>query len=54
MIITCIDWDADAETKALLPTEVEVPDELEDDEVAGYLSDVFENCVTGFVIENES
>ena len=34
-----------------LPEEVDVPDELDEDEIADYLSDEYEFCVESFVIE---
>lgn len=40
MLVSRIKWETDGEDVAL-PTEVEVPDGLEDEEIADYLSDTY-------------
>lgn len=52
MIITNIDWNATTEDiqECNLPDEVEMSDEIEDDEIADWLSDNYDFCVNGFVI----
>lgn len=45
-----IDWDVDCEEdREFLPTEIEIPDGMEDDdEISDYLSDVTGFCHKGF------
>ena len=45
-----IDWDYDDDDDQDLPTEVEIPDDVEDDEIADYLSDEYGFCVRSFCI----
>ena len=48
-----IDWDTDGEDEEDLglPSRVEIPFFVEDDEIADYLSDEYGYCVFGFNIE---
>ena len=48
-----IKWDTDGNTDVLneLPNEVEIPCDVEEDEVCDYLSDEYGYCVFGFDIE---
>ena len=48
-----IKWDTDGNTDVLneLPSEVEIPYGIEEDEVCDYLSDEYGYCVFGFDIE---
>lgn len=49
-----INWDTDGERITGLPTEVDIPEEITDeDDVADYLSDTFGYCVFGFGIIDE-
>ena len=50
MKATNIQWDVDyAEDLGMLPTEIEIPDGMEDeDEISDYLSDVTGFCHKGF------
>lgn len=52
MRATNIEWDFDcAEDAKLLPTEIEIPDGMADeDEISDYLSDVTGFCHKGFVL----
>ena len=47
MQVTNIKWVTDGEDVDL-PTEVEVPDNMEDDEIADFLSDTYGWLVEGF------
>lgn len=47
MQVTNIKWETDGEDVDL-PTEVEVPDNMEDDEIADFLSDTYGWLVEGF------
>jgi hypothetical protein len=49
-IATDIDWDYDDDDEQDLPTEVEIPNDVEDDEIADYLSDEYGFCVRSFCI----
>lgn len=40
MLVSRITWETDGE-EIDLPTEVEVPDELDDDRISDYLSDIY-------------
>ena len=57
MFATKIQWDTDGDTEALasLPTEVEIPqniaDQDDDDAISDWLSDTFGYCHFGFGIE---
>ncbi len=55
ILITGIQWDTDGEDIDL-PDEVYIPFEVEDDEVADYLSDMFDFCVICFdpIVRNSS
>ena len=47
-----IDWCVDnAEEQGFLPSEIEIPDEIDVDEVGDYISDVTGYCHYGFVLE---
>lgn len=47
-----IDWDVDnAEEKGFLPSEIEIPDGIDEDEVGDYLSDITGYCHYGFELE---
>lgn len=48
---TCIEWDCDTEGEVNLPLEVDIPETVAEDEIADYLSDTYEFCVIGFVVE---
>jgi len=52
MQITDIDWDTDSEDVGL-PSTVMVPSDLEEDEIADYLSDNYGWLVNGFVMNAE-
>ena len=45
-----IDWDTDDEEDIDLPSRVEIPFNVDDDEIADYLSDTYGFCVFGFDI----
>ena len=47
MIVSDIKWETDGEVVEL-PTEVEVDDDLDEDEIADYLSDEYGWLVNGF------
>ena len=49
-LATDIDWDTDGEEIDWLPKQCFVPPDLDDDEVADWLSDRFGFCVNGFSI----
>ena len=51
MKITDIVWDCEEldQDEIGLPSEVEVPDEVEEDEIADWLSDEYGWCVLSFV-----
>lgn len=57
MFATEIKWDTDGDTEALasLPTEVEIPQDIadqdDDDAISDWLSDTFGYCHFGFGIE---
>lgn len=57
MLATEIKWDTDGDTEALasLPTEVEIPQDIadqdDDDAISDWLSDTFGFCHFGFGIE---
>lgn len=44
-----VDWDTDNKVIKGLPTEIEIPDNIENDEVADYLSDKYGWCVYSWV-----
>ena len=45
-----VDWDDDGEN---LPTEVKIPTDIDDEDVADYLSDTYGFCVNGWYDINE-
>lgn len=49
-----IEWDTDGEDADMigLPSWVEIPENVDEDDIADYLSDVFGFCVFGFEIEH--
>ena len=49
MLVTDIKWETDGEIVDL-PTEVEVDDKMDDDEIADYLSDTYGWLVNGFAL----
>lgn len=49
-----VEWDTDGETIEGLPTRVDVPDYLDEDEIADWLSDEYGWLVEGFYLESES
>ena len=49
MLVTDIKWETDGEIVDL-PTEVEVDDNMDDDEIADYLSDTYGWLVNGFAL----
>jgi hypothetical protein len=52
MLVTDIVWDTDGE-KVELPTEVEIPNDIEEDEIADYLSDEYGWCVESFNVNEK-
>lgn len=48
-----IEWDTDGEQINNLPTRVEIPFFVDDDEIADFLSDEYGYCVFGFNIEQK-
>lgn len=50
MRATCIDWETDGETPEL-PEEMQIPDEIDPEDVADYLSDQTGWLVNGFSLE---
>lgn len=53
MRATNIKWDTDGMVINNLPSEIEIPKDMEDiDEIADYLSDVTGFCHDGFNLEN--
>ena len=55
MKATNIDWDVDCEEdRKLLPTEIEIPNGMEDDdEISDYLSNVTGYCHKGYILVKE-
>ena len=52
MIATNIKWDLGGYEEIILPTEIELPDGMEDeDEISDYLSDLTGFCHYGFDLE---
>ena len=49
MLVTDIKWETDGEIVDL-PTQVEVDDNMDDDEIADYLSDTYGWLVNGFAL----
>ena len=45
------DTDGDETLAALLPKEIPIPDGIEDDAIADYVSDLTEFCVFGFRVK---
>ncbi|WP_180272663.1 hypothetical protein [Konateibacter massiliensis] len=52
MKIKNIDWDADSEDVLSLPTEVNVPECIPEEDIADYLSDTYEFCVKSFEMKH--
>jgi hypothetical protein len=50
MLITDITWVTDGED-VTMPTEVEVPNDLDEEEIADYLSDEYGFLIDSFCIE---
>lgn len=50
MLVTNIKWETDGYEVNNLPTEVEVDDDLNDDEIADYLSDEYGWLVESFAL----
>lgn len=54
MKATHIEWDTDNDELTDLPTEIEIPADMTDeDEISDYLSDLTGYCHKGFLIEGE-
>lgn len=54
MKATNIIWDADKETREMLPSEIDIPDGMtDDDEISDYISDFTGFCHKGYVLEDE-
>lgn len=53
MKATDIQWDTDGDKEILeaLPKEVDIPEHIEEEDIADYLSDLTGFCVFGFYIE---
>ncbi len=49
--VTNIQWDTDGEDVGL-PTTVQIPDDIEADDIADHLSDTFCFCVFSFQVED--
>lgn len=47
-----IDWDCDSDVE--LPNKVRIPNDIEDDEIADYISDNYGWCIKSFNIIEES
>jgi hypothetical protein len=47
-------WDTDGDTDTLdsLPTEIEIPDNISEDEISDYISDITGYCHTGYALTN--
>ena len=54
MKITNILWDTDGDTDTLdsLPTEIEIPDNISEDEISDYISDITGYCHMGYTLTN--
>ena len=50
MLVTDIEWETDGYEVNNLPTEVEVDDDLDEDEIADYLSDEYGWLVESFAL----
>ena len=46
-----VEWDTDGEEVDDLPSEVEIPYDVEEDDIADWLSDEFGYCVESFSVE---
>jgi hypothetical protein len=53
MLVTDIKWETDGCKVDNLPTEVEVDDNLDDDEIADYLSDEYGWLVDSFALPTD-
>lgn len=51
MLATNINWDLEGYKEIILPTEIEVPNDMTEDETSDYLSDMTGFCHKGFVLE---
>lgn len=49
--IVSVEWDTDGEDVEDLPEEVEVPSEIEEEDIADWLSDEYGYCVESFSVE---
>lgn len=48
-----IEWDVDDESDLeFLPTEIEIPDDIDEDDIEYYISDITGYCHKGFVLED--
>lgn len=47
-------WDTDGDTDTLdsLPTEIEIPDNISEDEISDYISDTTGYCHMGYTLTN--
>lgn len=45
-------WDTDENDDCSLPDEIEIPEEIEEDEVSDYLSDLTGYCHKGYFLED--
>lgn len=47
-------WDTDGDTDTLdsLPTEIEIPDNISEDEISDYISDITGYCHTRYALTN--
>ena len=54
MKVTNILWDTDVDTDTLdsLPTEIEIPDNISEDEISDYISDITGYCHMGYTLTN--
>ena len=46
------DTDGDTDTLDSLPTEIEIPDNISEDEISDYISDITGYCHTGYALTN--
>ena len=54
MKVTNILWDTDGDTDTLdsLPTEIEIPDNISEDEISDYISDITGYSHMGYTLTN--
>ena len=50
-IITNIKWDTDGEPVENLPRETTVPENIDEEDIADYLSDKYGFCLFGYSVE---